>query len=144
MSVKHFGTRLRNEARSRKIAEENRAAGHKLFGELGEIYARQNSVDLEWLGCLLAANEGNEEVEVLILESIEWLRVNSSRELSVSFRSMFASIEIGKEIPPETKRFVDAARRNRIVRLASRPAWMSDPALLPKRPPPRRPAEVDE
>lgn len=105
------------------------------------IEGSQNAVDLAWLQFLLqrCAHDG---ARAKLVRSIEWLTANPNKGLSEAFRVTFARIE-------RTMRMVEqgltptstGARplRGKPWPKPERPAWMSDPSQLPKRPPGKAP-----
>ncbi len=126
----------------------------------------ENAQDREWLGTLLLRDglkrcPNHEALEAIILHSIEWLTEHLDRPLHVTYRMKFASyerlfngVEGGLIVPTEgpvtqaqkyaQKRRMSAselarqaAKGRREQLAASLPAWLSDPTLLPKRPPGR-------
>jgi hypothetical protein len=83
-----------------------------------------------------------------LTKQLDWLNADPNRQLSPQDRLRLKRLEdfirIGKdtgnwEVPPNKKRrFVKAWSKAELGK--ERPAWMSDPSLLPKRPPTSQPS----
>ena len=146
------------------VREATRAAHDQLAQADVSTKCLQNQVDREWIASLLSNEHAKkltrwESMERQLLVSHEWLVENPEFPLHHVYRHKYEAyariirlVELGK-IDPTVNEFDDAAkarfaermRRERIARQAgaarkreveaSKPDWMRDPSLLPKRPP---------
>ncbi len=118
------------------------------------VLGARNKLDIERVEELLLLPELTDYEREKLYASREWLREISTRKLSVAWRRFFLGIEracharrLGTNQGPEDgvkKAWAARAKRKRQLRAIrteetkpSQPAWMRDPALLPKKPPGR-------
>jgi hypothetical protein len=148
--------------RQQRIAETSRAHEESMAIR-AEANRSQADSDLRWLEDMLhhpglEQYENREFAESALLASIEWIKANG-RPLFSTYRRRFVDLQrvlfiierkgpMPKPTEPSPRRrpgfnvktmsiAAAYARERREAYEASKPAWMKDPALLPKRPPGR-------
>lgn len=127
-----------------EVASESREAHDRAV-----MRVESNAKDREHLAALLDLL-ADEDSQAAVLLAIEWLEEGPDRFLGTALREMIDELALLGSSKQRLPTIADITRRIAWMKARhelhenSRPGWMKDPSLLPKKPPPIAPGGDDE